>query len=104
MPIYEYQCDSCEHKLEIIQKISDEPMKFCPECGRETLRKLISPVSFRLKGTGWYETDFKNKKPAAADPAGKSKETETGKKESAEKTGTKDSSSTSGSTTADSTG
>ena len=61
MPIYEYQCDQCKHKLEIIQKISDEPLKFCPECGEETLRKLISSVSFRLKGTGWYETDFKNK-------------------------------------------
>lgn len=61
MPIYEYQCDSCNHKLEIIQKVSDEPMRFCPECGEERLRKLISSVSFRLKGTGWYETDFKNK-------------------------------------------
>lgn len=61
MPIYEYLCDRCNHKLEIIQKISDEPLKFCPECGEETLRKLISSVSFRLKGTGWYETDFKNK-------------------------------------------
>ena len=61
MPIYEYLCDSCNHKLEIIQKISEEPMRFCPECGKEALRKLISPVSFRLKGTGWYETDFKNK-------------------------------------------
>ena len=61
MPIYEYQCDRCNHKLEIIQKISDEQLRFCPECGAETLRKLISAVSFRLKGTGWYETDFKNK-------------------------------------------
>lgn len=61
MPIYEYQCDRCNHKLEIIQKISDEPLRFCPECGQESLRKLISPASFRLKGTGWYETDFKNK-------------------------------------------
>ena len=61
MPIYEYQCERCNHKLEIIQKISDEQLRFCPECGAETLRKLISAVSFRLKGTGWYETDFKNK-------------------------------------------
>jgi putative FmdB family regulatory protein len=61
VPIYEYQCERCNHKLEIIQKISDEQLRFCPECGAETLRKLISAVSFRLKGTGWYETDFKNK-------------------------------------------
>lgn len=61
MPIYEYQCDRCNHKLEIIQKVSDELLKFCPECGEESLRKLISSVSFRLKGTGWYETDFKTK-------------------------------------------
>jgi len=67
VPIYEYQCDRCNHKLEIIQKISDEPLKFCPECGEETLRKLISSVSFRLKGTGWYETDFKNKGKGSGD-------------------------------------
>ena len=85
MPIYEYQCDQCNHKLEIIQKISDEPLRFCPECGEETLRKLISSVSFRLKGTGWYDTDFKNKgkdvetKPAsdASKTADKSSTTET---------------------------
>ena len=85
MPIYEYQCDQCKHRLEIIQKISDEPLKFCPECGEETLRKLISSVSFRLKGTGWYETDFKNKgkgaetkpEPDASKTAEKSSTTET---------------------------
>ena len=61
VPIYEYQCGDCEHKLETIQKINEDPLKQCPECGEETLRKLISAVSFRLKGTGWYETDFKDK-------------------------------------------
>jgi len=70
VPIYEYQCDRCNHKLEIIQKISDEPLRFCPECGKQALRKLISSVSFRLKGTGWYETDFKNKgKSSSTTPA-----------------------------------
>lgn len=63
MPIYEYQCNECEHKLEVIQKISEDPLKECPECGDVSLRKLVSAVSFRLKGTGWYETDFKDKKP-----------------------------------------
>ena len=61
MPIYEYQCGGCEHKLETIQKMNEDPLKLCPECGEKTLRKLISAVSFRLKGTGWYETDFKDK-------------------------------------------
>lgn len=63
MPIYEYKCDRCEHQLEILQKISDEPAKTCPECGVESLRKLVSAAAFKLKGTGWYETDFKDKKP-----------------------------------------
>ncbi|MCZ6804975.1 MAG: zinc ribbon domain-containing protein [Proteobacteria bacterium] len=63
MPIYEYKCDRCDHRLEILQKINEDPAKSCPECGEESLRKLISAVAFKLKGTGWYETDFKDKKP-----------------------------------------
>lgn len=59
MPIYEYQCDHCAHQIEALQKISDEPLKECPECKKLSLKKLISAVSFRLKGAGWYETDFK---------------------------------------------
>lgn len=61
MPIYEYQCEICDHKLETIQKLSDAPLTECPECGESTLRKLVSAASFRLKGSGWYETDFKDK-------------------------------------------
>lgn len=61
MPIYEYQCHDCGHILEALQKISDEPLKQCPECGKETLGKLMSASSFQLKGTGWYATDFKTK-------------------------------------------
>ena len=60
MPIYEYQCQSCSHQFEIMQKISDPVLKKCPECGRLKLRKLLSAVAFRLKGGGWYETDFKS--------------------------------------------
>ena len=75
MPIYEYVCDNCGHYLEALQKLSDEPLVFCPECGDATLRKQVSAAAFRLKGTGWYETDFKNsdkKKPAEkADKADK---------------------------------
>ncbi len=69
MPIYEYQCQSCDHKLEVMQKMSDEPLKECPECGKPELKKLISAAGFRLSGSGWYETDFKsgNKKNLAGD-------------------------------------
>lgn len=62
MPIYEYQCDDCGHQLEAIQKFSDGPLVDCPACGRPALRKLISAAGFRLKGGGWYETDFKTGK------------------------------------------
>ena len=60
MPIYEYECRQCQHKLEKIQKLSDSPLVDCPACGQPGLKKLISAAAFRLKGTGWYETDFKN--------------------------------------------
>ncbi|MGB5606625.1 MAG: zinc ribbon domain-containing protein [Gammaproteobacteria bacterium] len=59
MPIYEYQCEACGHGFETLQKISDAPLTDCPECGKSALKKLISPSAFRLKGGGWYETDFK---------------------------------------------
>ena len=62
MPIYEYQCQACGHQLEALQKVSDAPLKKCPECGKPKLQKLISAPSFRLKGGGWYETDFKSDK------------------------------------------
>ena len=64
MPIYEYQCEACGASLEKLQKLSDPALKKCPECGKARLKKKISATSFRLKGTGWYETDFKtgNKK------------------------------------------
>ena len=59
MPIYEYECQSCGHQLEALQKMSDEPLKDCPKCAQATLRKRISAAGFRLSGGGWYETDFK---------------------------------------------
>ena len=62
MPIYEYECLSCGHRLEAIQKISDEPLRDCPNCQKPELKKLISAAAFRLKGGGWYETDFKSGK------------------------------------------
>ncbi|MBT4835753.1 MAG: zinc ribbon domain-containing protein [Methylococcales bacterium] len=60
MPIYEYQCEDCEHKFEIMQKMSDDSLSDCPECNQSSLRKLVSATGFRLKGNGWYETDFKS--------------------------------------------
>ena len=81
MPIYEYQCKSCGHELEVIQKISEEPLKFCPECGKPDLNKLVSAAGFRLKGGGWYETDFKSgdkKKNLAGDKSDAPKPTASG--------------------------
>jgi len=62
MPFYEYQCKNCGHDLEAMQKISDPPLKKCPECGKPQLQRLMSAPVFRLKGGGWYETDFKGDK------------------------------------------
>lgn len=59
MPIYEYACRKCEHRLDALQKVADAPLVDCPECGQPELRRLLSAPRFRLKGTGWYETDFK---------------------------------------------
>ena len=59
MPIYEYQCQACGHEIEKLQRISDERLKDCPDCGEAELHRLVSAAGFRLKGGGWYETDFK---------------------------------------------
>jgi putative FmdB family regulatory protein len=60
MPFYEYQCNNCGHALEAMQKVSDPPLRKCPHCGKSQLQKLMSAPVFRLKGSGWYETDFKS--------------------------------------------
>ncbi len=62
MPFYEYQCTKCGHEEEVLQKISDEPLKKCPSCGKSSMQKKVSAAAFRLKGSGWYETDFKSGK------------------------------------------
>jgi putative FmdB family regulatory protein len=61
MPIYEYRCSACGHDLEALQKMTDASLRKCPECGKSQLKRLVSAPQFRLKGSGWYETDFKNK-------------------------------------------
>lgn len=80
MPIYEYECRSCGHQLEKIQKLSDAPLTQCPECGKNELHKRISTPGFRLKGGGWYETDFKTggKKNLAGDASGTSSDAKAG--------------------------
>ena len=71
MPIYEYQCQSCGHEHEALQKLGAEPIVICPACAKPELIKKISAAGFRLKGNGWYETDFKSgtKKNVAGDSA-----------------------------------
>ena len=67
MPIYEYQCDACGKITEVTQRLSDKPLKECPHCKKKKLRRIISASAFQLKGTGWYVTDFKDKKPGKKD-------------------------------------
>ena len=79
MPFYEYQCKSCGHTLEAMQKVNDSPLKKCPHCGKAQLTRLMSAPVFRLKGGGWYETDFKGeqdrKKNLADRPEAEAKDT-----------------------------
>lgn len=81
MPIYEYQCTECQHKLEILQRMTDDRLTTCPSCQKETLTKLVSAAGFQLKGTGWYETDFKNK---GKKPESKSSESSSSEKKSSD--------------------
>ena len=73
MPIYEYKCSACSHELESLQKFSDSPLVTCPACGKDALTKLVSAAGFQLKGSGWYQTDFRGSgaKPAAKTASGK---------------------------------
>jgi len=99
MPIYGYACSNCEHTFDVLQKMSDPKLVDCPDCGEATLRKQLSAPKFRLKGKGWYETDFKtgDKRNLAGDadktastkskePESKPKTTETKKSASDSKT------------------
>jgi putative FmdB family regulatory protein len=74
MPFYEYECPSCAFHEEVLQKITDKPLKKCPSCGKNGLKKLMSAPVFRLKGSGWYETDFKSDKENKRNLAGADKE------------------------------
>ncbi len=83
MPIYEYACASCGHIFDVLQKMDADPLLDCPECGKPELKKLLSAPNFRLKGGGWYETDFKkdNQRNLAGDASDKSNKDKTDKKD-----------------------
>jgi putative FmdB family regulatory protein len=99
MPIYEYSCGACGYHYEAIQKISEAPLLECPACGQPALKKLISAAGFRLSGSGWYETDFKqtgqrnlaakdsekSKQEKASAPSGKTKSTDSSKSSQTDK-------------------
>lgn len=74
MPFYEYECGNCKFYSEVMQKISDAPLRKCPSCGKNAFKRLISAPVFRLKGSGWYETDFKSDKESKRNLAGEDKE------------------------------
>lgn len=74
MPFYEYECQACKFYTEVMQKISDAPLIKCPSCGKRRLKKLVSAPVFRLKGGGWYETDFKSDKESKRNLLGADKE------------------------------
>jgi putative FmdB family regulatory protein len=74
MPFYEYECPHCGHHEEALQKVTDKPLNKCPNCGKNGLRKLMSAPVFRLKGSGWYETDFKSDKENKRNLAGADKD------------------------------
>ncbi len=76
MPFYEYECSNCKFYVEALQKISDEPLKKCPSCKKQTLKKLVSAPAFRLAGGGWYETDFKSDQENKRNLVGEEKEPE----------------------------
>jgi putative FmdB family regulatory protein len=73
MPFYEYQCKACGAHHEAMQKMSDAPLKKCPVCGKNSLQRLVSAPVFRLKGGGWYETDFKSDKETKRNLVGEEK-------------------------------
>ncbi len=91
MPIYEYRCDACGHRFERLQKMSDPDPAHCPQCEAATISRLISAVGFRLKGGGWYETDFKQagRRNVSGDGDGAQKKDKPGANKAAEKSGDK---------------
>ncbi|MDR3397151.1 MAG: zinc ribbon domain-containing protein [Pandoraea sp.] len=69
MPIYAYRCETCGFAKDVLQKMSDEPLSQCPECGKDSFRKQVTAAGFQLKGSGWYVTDFRGGSSGASAPA-----------------------------------
>ena len=88
MPLYEYQCDKCAHRFEVIQKFSDAPIEVCPKCGGPVM-KLFSSPAIQFKGTGWYITDYARKSDSATTKSGEAKSDSTTETKSETKTETK---------------
>ncbi len=103
MPIYEYRCDNCGHELEAFQKLSENPLKTCPNCKNDSLIKRISAAGFRLKGAGWYETDFKSGKKKNVSGSDTSSDSTASKSESSTSDSSKSSKSSESSGSSDST-
>ena len=89
MPFYEYECSNCKFYTEVMQKISDTPLTQCPSCGKKALVKLVSAPNFRLKGGGWYETDFKGDKENKRNLAGGDRDDSSSKADSSASSATK---------------
>ena len=87
MPLYEYECDACGQRFEVIQKFSDAPAETCAECGKGPVRRLLSSPAIQFKGSGWYITDYAQK--GRSESAGKAdtsdKADKTGKADKADK-------------------
>ena len=81
MPIYEYRCEACGHRLDALQKIADDPLTDCPSCSEAALRRLVSAPNFRLAGKGWYETDFKSDKETRRNLADRPEESSAGQEQ-----------------------
>src|SRR5882724_13356436 len=93
MPFYEYECSNCKFYSEVMQKISDAPLTKCPSCGKKTMVKLVSAPNFRLKGGGWYETDFKGDKENKRNLAGAERDESSSSSESSDAAAKSDASS-----------
>ncbi len=86
MPFYEYQCSNCGHKLEELQKMSDPPLEKCPVCGKKTLKRLIGTgAGLIFKGSGFYLTDYKNKKSSSSESSAKTEKIKPVKEPSSKK-------------------
>ena len=79
MPLYEYECDACGERFELIQKFSDGPPEACPKCGKGPVQRLVSSPAFQFKGSGWYITDYARK---GTSPEGESSKGESSKGDS----------------------